>query len=165
MFQEIQRFRQGWLWVIVIIIAAGVASPAYLPAFNKQPVPFYISVLLIIIPLLVMFLLFMMRLETEITEEGISFFYFPLIKKKLIPWSQIETVFVRKYHPVMEYGGWGIRYSTAKRGRALNTSGNIGIQIVFKDKKRLLLGTQKPEEAAAVIAAFAKRKVVKNVED
>ena len=32
-------------------------------------------------------------------------------------------------------------------GGALNISGDMGIQLVFKDNSSLLIGTQKPEEA------------------
>lgn len=46
----------------------------------------------------------------------------------------------------MDYGGWGLRLGFFGKGRAYNISGNIGMQIVFKDGKKLLIGTQKSAE-------------------
>jgi hypothetical protein len=51
-----------------------------------------------------------------------------------------------------EYGGWGIRYSW--NGIAYNTKGNMGLQIVMNTGKRILIGTQKPEELAAYLKKF-----------
>jgi hypothetical protein len=36
-------------------------------------------------------------------------------------------------------------------GKALNVSGNMGLQIIFKDNTRLLIGTKKPETLKNVI--------------
>lgn len=47
----------------------------------------------------------------------------------------------------MDYGGWGFRFGLFGKGRALNVSGNKGIQLVLTDGTRLLIGTNKPDEA------------------
>ena len=51
---------------------------------------------------------------------------------------------IRKYKAIWEYGGYGYRYSI-KNGRALNISGDMGLQLVFSNGKKLLIGTQKPD--------------------
>ena len=51
----------------------------------------------------------------------------------------------------MEYGGWGLRYGFFGKGRALNVSGNTGLQIEFNNGKRLLIGTNKPRELKEVL--------------
>jgi len=51
---------------------------------------------------------------------------------------------VRKYKPLLEYGGYGIR--GFGNNRALNISGNTGLQLVFKDGRKLLIGTKKGHE-------------------
>ena len=68
------------------------------------------------------------------------------LKEQKIPWEEIDQIFVRKYSPIMEYCGWGIRFG--RNGRAYNVKGNYGIQIVKKNGKRILLGTQHPDEAS-----------------
>jgi hypothetical protein len=42
------------------------------------------------------------------------------------------------------------------KNRAFNATGNIGLQLVFKDGKKLLIGTQKPAEIEAVLASLGK---------
>jgi hypothetical protein len=48
---------------------------------------------------------------------------------------------VRKYKPLLEYGGYGIR--GFGNNRALNIAGKTGLQLIFKDGRKLLIGTQK----------------------
>ncbi len=87
-------------------------------------------------------LFFVFRLETNITEEAISVRFFPLhLKFRKYLWSDIETAEVRKYKPLLEYGGYGIR--GFGNNRALNIAGKTGLQLIFKDGRKLLIGTQK----------------------
>ncbi|NQX76517.1 MAG: hypothetical protein HRT75_02160 [Gilvibacter sp.] len=73
-------------------------------------------------------------------------------------WDEIESLYVREYSPIGEYGGWGYRLSFSKStGRAYNVSGNLGIQIELKNGKRVLVGTRKKEEAEAVINYYTKK--------
>ncbi len=41
------------------------------------------------------------------------------------------------------------------RKKAYNVSGNFGIQIVTRDKKRFLIGTRKPDDARAVLLNYS----------
>jgi hypothetical protein len=72
---------------------------------------------------------------------------------KKIAFDDIEKVYVRKYKPIMEYGGWGIRLGLFGKGWAINIAGNKGIQIEFKDskKRKFLIGTQKEGDVEAVL--------------
>jgi TATA-box binding protein (TBP) (component of TFIID and TFIIIB) len=54
---------------------------------------------------------------------------------------------------LLEYGGWGIKYG--RKGKAYNVSGNRGVQLVFKDGKQLLIGSQRAEELAEAISSIA----------
>ena len=79
-------------------------------------------------------LIFSMRLETEIDHNAISIRVFPF-RTKEIKWDDIQTAYIRTYSPIMEYGGWGIRYSF-RNGRAYNMSGKIGLQLVLTNGKK-----------------------------
>jgi hypothetical protein len=48
------------------------------------------------------------------------------------------------YRPIIDYGGWGVRFG--RKGMAYNVSGNIGLLISRKNGKTILIGTQKPDE-------------------
>jgi hypothetical protein len=94
-----------------------------------------------------------MQLITRIDHEGISTKFTPLgFSKKFFSWKEMDQCFIRKYKPLMEYGGYGIRGLGKKK--AYNVSGNIGIQIVTRDNKSFLIGTRKPEEAREVIKNY-----------
>lgn len=145
-FRERQRFDNKWLW---LIIAITVLVPIILGfVYDKG---FWITIL---VGLPALLLIVSIELRTEIGEEGISVKFFPIFFfDKLIKWEEIEKLYVRQYKPLAEYGGWGVRI-TYKNGMAYNIRGNKGIQIVFKNGKRLLIGTQKPDEASQTILFF-----------
>jgi hypothetical protein len=151
MFTETQRFTQWWLWLILIgvwasMIYSFVSAP---PQTNAAAyVSFGIGVLL---PLL----FWQMKLTTLITEDGIYVRFFPFhFKEKFFPWETITSSYVRSYSPLMEYGGWGIKYSFKGNGLVYNTAGNVGLQLYFKEGDPILIGTQKGEEIKQVLAAL-----------
>lgn len=111
------------------------------------------AVFLVALPLLLLLLFATMRLDTEIRTDGIYVRFFPAGRQyKKYAWEDLEQLFVRQYEPIREYGGWGIR--GGKHNRAYNISGNQGLQLIFKDKKRVLIGTKRPDELAALLASL-----------
>jgi hypothetical protein len=94
-----------------------------------------------------------LKLYTRIDSEGVHFRMTPFhFREKVIYWDEIDQIHVRQYSPIKEYGGWGIRMG-GKNGNAFNVRGNYGIQLVRKNGKKILLGTQRPQEAARHLAA------------
>jgi hypothetical protein len=99
-----------------------------------------------VLPITLFFL--SIRLDTVIQEDGIHVLFFPIQwKLKAYPWEEIQECYVRTYRPLTEYGGWGYRIGLFESGGALNVSGKEGIQLELKNGKRLLIGTQRPEDA------------------
>lgn len=91
-------------------------------------------------------ILFVLKLEIMINDEGIKFRYFPFhIKYKVLKFTEISSYKIVKYTAIREYGGWGIRYSF-RQGWAYTVSGNMGIQISKSDGKRVLFGTYREKE-------------------
>jgi len=76
--------------------------------------------------------------------------FFPLTHQE-IPFKDIVSCEVRTYSPIREFGGWGIRYGRGTK--AYNVSGNRGIQLELSNGKRVLIGSQRPEELAGAIEA------------
>lgn len=84
-------------------------------------------------------------LKTKISNKGIWLSYSPFYKQwKKIDIAKIKSYQVRKYNPFREYLGHGKRDSKT-RGKAYTISGNIGLQLYFKNGKKLLIGTQKKQ--------------------
>lgn len=144
LFTEKQRFTQWWFWLIILLV---VAFAFYYEESTLE------RVVALIIPLF----LFILNLETEISQEGISVRFFPFhLKKKFFAWDEIAKAEVREYSPLLEYGGWGIR--RGKSGVAYNVKGNIGLQLVLKNGKKILIGTQKAEELKQILVERENKK-------
>lgn len=107
--------------------------------------------------LVISMLFFFLRLETKISEEGILVRFYPIqLKFRQYKWEDIDQIYLREYSPITEYGGWGIRYSFTGNGKALNVSGRNGLQLVFKDGRKLLIGTNKSEDLMQVLSVLGK---------
>lgn len=158
-FKEIQRFDQWWLRILLIAALLIAVSPLVFEYENiiksRKEITSILSSVLIILAIFCTFW-FLFRLETRIDEDGIQYRYLPFHRKpRLRSWDKIRDVSVRKYNPILEYGGWGYRIGLRKK-RALNVKGNMGIQIIYKNGRQLLLGTQRPKDAEAVINHYLK---------
>jgi hypothetical protein len=161
-FRETQRFNQWWLWLIHIASFLFFIYAIYQWYFvdtNVGNVTSDDSVgqLVVIISVFSIFVLFnFLMLKTEIDERGIHYQFLPFhLSQKTIHWHEMEKSYVRTYKPITEYGGWGYRISF-EGGKAFNVKGNKGIQIVFKTGKKLLIGTQKENEAQEIINRYLK---------
>jgi hypothetical protein len=156
LFSEKQRFNQWWLWAIILVACVMPVWQFYWTIIENQVVlsdPTEYIGLMIMALILILFLC--NRLDTEIRQDGIYIRFIPFIcKQRVYPWESIEKIYTRRYHPIGEFGGWGIR--GFGKNRALNVSGNQGLQIVFKDGRRLLIGTRKPDEIKSVLILLGK---------
>jgi hypothetical protein len=158
-FSETQRFRQPWIWAVLVLgTGAGIASGLkHLHAGYKVPAQTAAALVGVVIPILLILFFLAMRLDTSIDEEGIGYRFVPFHgTRRTIPWNEIAEVYVRQYSPLKEYGGWGIRNSMGKAGMAFNVRGDMGIQLVLKNGRKILLGTQKPEEVKQVLQQLKK---------
>jgi len=151
-FEESQRFNQWWLWLI-ILGSVGFAFYANIQTIQSDESLVSWTKLSLIIPiLLIPSLFYFLRLKTRIEENGIYVRFIPFhLKEIFIAWNQLESCSVRTYSPLGEYGGWGIKYGLGGAGKVYNFRGNQGLQLVFKDGSRLLIGTQKPLELQEIV--------------
>ena len=90
------------------------------------------------------------KMVTQIKMDGIYVRYAPFQSSfSYYSWESISEIYIREYNALLEYGGWGIRIGL--RGRAFIASGNIGVQIIFKDGSQVLIGTHQPDAIASVL--------------
>jgi hypothetical protein len=155
-FREEQRFRQRWLWLVVL----GTAGIAWYGAvtqlvlgrpFGDRPASDGL-LLVILLAFGVGLPLFFraLRLVTVVDAGGVRYRFSPFhLAERVLPPVHICSYEARTYKPLLEYGGWGIR--SGRGGDAYNVSGDRGVQFVFAGGKRLLLGTQRPEEFVAAL--------------
>ena len=163
LFTEDQKFRQWWILLIIAFANISFLISIYLfiadGQWGKNKTTDNVLVVGILLVAITTILLLNFRLETRITQDGVFVRFFPIhIKLKHYAWNNLSKCFVRKYSPVREYGGWGIRISLSGNGNAYNVSGDKGLQLELVSRKRLLIGTKKPEELNAVLESLGQVK-------
>ena len=118
--------------------------------FGDKPMSNIGLVIVTILTLILSFLFLNLRLETNIKSDGIYVRFFPFhLTFKYYQWDKINQSFVRKYNPIREFGGWGLR--GLGKNRALNVSGDKGIQLITQDGSKILIGTNKAEEVTEIL--------------
>jgi len=162
LFREVQHFRQLWLWFIVLAIA-GLAIYAVIQQLilekpfgeNPAPDPLVLGIG-IIFGLALPAAFYVMNLTTEVRENGLYYRLSPFhwSFQRIDP-SEIGKCEAVSYSPLRDYGGWGIRYGIA--GKAYNISGNRGVQLDLVDGRRILIGSQKPDELATALQLITSR--------
>jgi hypothetical protein len=150
-FTEEQRFKPVWVWAIVILASVlpwiGLFMQVILGyKIGDNPAPdLLIIVFWILFGIGFPLMFYSTRLITIVKEDGIYLRYIPFhFKYKIYHFDEIEKFEAKKYSPIFEYGGWGIRYGF--KGMAYNVYGNMGIDLNLKNKKKVLIGSQKAEE-------------------
>lgn len=158
LFAEKQRFNQWWLWTLLLAIDVSFVMGIYKQviggqSFGDKPMSNHQIIIGAVGALAVTVLFFVFRLETIVKKDGIYVRFFPIhIAFRKYPWDKIDRSFIRKYNPISEYGGWGIRMGLFGKGKALNVSGNIGLQLILSNKSSLLIGTNKSEALEQVLS-------------
>lgn len=151
-FKEEQKFSSWWIRGAFAVSIFGILMPLYRIAFlNDTSIPLAPLVILLIIVTFVATVVLSARLETEVDKYAVKYRYIPFINSwKRIEKSEIRHAEVRKYSPVREFGGYGYRVKF-NGDKALNVKGDMGLLIEYGKKKKLLIGTQKPDELRRTI--------------
>lgn len=149
LFQERQVFIRRW-WPLLLGPVVLIGALAWLVPAKPFHVDWPAAVAGVAV-LLGVGLLLTLRLETRLDAAGAHYRLFPLQWAwRLQPWPGVAQAYVRAYDPLGEYGGWGLKGS--RRNRALNISGDQGLQLELRDGTRLLLGTQRPAEITQALS-------------
>ena len=146
LFEEEQSFVGTWIWYLLLGITVVAVGGSFLGLVTSDNSEAFIGVIIAAIATGGIIVLFSTsRLYVSIDQENIYYRFPPfLTREKILTKEDIKKMYVRKYRPISEYGGWGYRFRF-RSGRAVNVAGNIGLQIVLNNDKKLLIGTQKPE--------------------
>ena len=147
-YKESQSFRNTWMFYVVMGVAGLSMAGAMIPLWAKpgENEVIIAMIIVVIVCLGLVLLLGLAKLETVIDDRAVYYRFPPFVNREhRLTQEDISEIYVRKYRPIWEYGGWGYRIRPGK-GKALNVSGNIGLQIILKNGKALLIGTAKREE-------------------
>jgi len=160
-FREIQKFRQPWIWCLVLLSSGlmlwtfgyGLVQQLVLDKpWGNKPMSdtglVLTAFLTFALSLGLVWLFLTMALVVEVRSDALHV-HFKMLKRLIVPYSDIAKVEAVQYRPIVHYGGWGIR--RGRHGRAYNVSGNRGVRLDFHDGKHLLIGSQRHTELAAAI--------------
>jgi hypothetical protein len=160
-FREEQKFGSWLRWLIYLSmgLSAVITVFALVKASGQNGSQHNWEIFLAVavgigVPIAIAALFLLLKLQTEVRPDGIYVRFLPFhIHFKRFAAEDLSEHYARQYKPIWEYGGWGIRFSL-RYGKAYNVSGNKGVQLVFKSGKKLLIGSQKPDELEAAIRAI-----------
>lgn len=156
-YREVQRLSQLWVWLLVV---AGSAFAWYAFVYqvivgsevgNRRAPDWLVVIIWLLVGLGLPLLICSSRLVVEVRGDGLYFRYYPFHRRfHRIAFEEIAKVEARTYRPILEYGGWGIRWG--RGGKAYNVSGKRGVQLELTNGSRILFGSQRADELAGAIA-------------
>lgn len=127
--------RQPWLWALlgvvgIVLLATGTVAG-----------------LVIVLPVVALF--YVIRLTTEVREDGIYVRFAPFHRSfRRIPFADIERV-ERTTFGALTYGGLGIRWTP--NTVAYMTKRGTGVKLHRANDKAIVIGSQDAETLAATI--------------
>ncbi len=157
LYTERQKFRQWWLWVILLGINGLCLFALFRQVINHEPFgdkPVGNSTLIAVAVGLILFTILFagFGLDTMIQKDGINIRFFPFhLSFRHYAWDQLSKSYIREYSPIAEYGGWGVRIGVFGKGKAYTVSGKMGLQLEFTDGRKLLIGTNNADEMEAIL--------------
>lgn len=168
LFKEEQQFRQWW-WIVMILGTIVPALVMCIYALYQQtvrgiqvgdsPAPNGVLIGAFFFLCIMLWVYFSLKLEVSIDQDGIHYRFSPIIRKnRLISKAEIQRFEIRKYSPIFDYGGYGIKRKF-RWGKAYIVSGNIGLQLYLTNGKKILFGTQRSQ---AILYAMDEMMKLKN---
>lgn len=151
-FKEEQTYRGTWVMYFVLMLEIPtlvLVTVLVVTDDSGSKEGIYGLIATFIIMAIVLTFLFNLKLKTRIDEAGIHYTYFPLIKWRTITKSQIKSAEVIMFNPLADHGGWGIKGN--KTTKAYTVIGDAGLSIDLAEKKKIVIGTQKPRELGEFI--------------
>ena len=148
-FTERQWLLRHWWPLLLIPMLLGPLLMWLVPRQHGQP-PGWAGILVVGV---VLGVVAAPVLDIRLDASGAHYRLLPLQWRwQHVAWPDVARAYLRHYDPLGEYGGWGIK-GTA-RNRAYNIANDEGLQLELRDGHRLLLGTQRPTQVRAALAAL-----------
>lgn len=165
LYKEVQRFRQPWMWALLLtaVFMVLVFQTQQFSSVEPGTEAYFESLKGLIVTVLIMggvvALFLIVKLEVKISTRAIRYRFWPfMVRWRILDRKEVAHCWVRRYSPLTEYGGWGIRFGRPGKGSAYTVSGNWGLQLVLTNGKKILLGTQQPEAMERAAVEFIQQK-------
>jgi hypothetical protein len=146
MFREVQYF--PWWATIPMAASAPFVLILGLTQAGTKPLPLPVAVLMSLFLTGIFLLLFRMVTTVYADRIVIEFGWLKLVRFTM-PLSEIQSARAVTYHPLAEFGGWGIRFGRNGK-RAYSARGNKAVEV-GATKRTILIGTELPDQLNEVV--------------
>lgn len=165
-FYEVQRKKPHWLSVLLILINILLISSNiirfYIENQTYNSIEFYISIGGTVFFLFLTIFFLISSLLTYVDGSGIYVRFIPLQRRyKFFAWDDVEKMYFRKFRLFSEFGLGGLTSSLNPDG-SYTMSGNIGIQLILKNGRKVFIGTNRPDELRDVLVQLGKIRETEN---
>lgn len=152
-FKETQKINLWWLYILLgietIIVVSVMLFDKGGNGFSDLKKSYYLPVIAILLPYIIVYVVTQNKLTVTIDQFGISYSYWPFVRKKAVSWGNISALHLRKYDALGQYGGWGLRYRLWFKFNDkafIFNDNNLGYQITLTNHKKILFSTNRLEE-------------------
>jgi hypothetical protein len=156
LYREVQYARQWWIALIILATTvlgwwAFVEQIILGRPFGTNPAPdWFVVVIWLLFGIGIPVMWYQVRLVIEVHADQVVIRYVPFLVRR-IPLDTIVKVQARSYHPLREFGGWGIRFVLFGNKRAYSVSGNRGVELLLNNERRILIGSEQADQLAQAI--------------
>lgn len=161
-YSEEQRFRQPWVWTVLLAIAMG--STVLIAYFGvtrfllgdhaadrplSDQLMMTVSIATVGVVWILTTVLYQVRLTTRVSLDRLQVHLAPLSEPLTVLIRDIQGLSICRYRPILDYGGWGTRHG--KYGQGYTITGDRGVRVLVVSGESFLIGSQRPEELLAAL--------------
>jgi len=149
-YHEEQHFHDVLMGLLVLAMLFVVFVTTVAVVFSRPNDALLLAIAPAMI-VLVAALISLSHLDVDVTDSGVSIAFRHLWPTRRIAFADIVGLEVKRYRPLIDYGGWGVRLGPA--GWAYTTGGDVGVKMRLRKGLPVLIGTRHPSELEAAIRA------------
>ena len=153
-YHEEQHFHRAFIWLLLLVMVFVVVITVLAVVLSRPDDALLLAIAPVVVTL-VAALISLSHLDVDVTDEGVSIAFRYLWPTRRIAFAEIVGLEVRRYNPMLEYGGWGVRLGP--KGWAYMTGGKEGVQLRLRKGIPVLIGSARPRELEAAIRAGVER--------
>ena len=147
-YHEEQHFHGALVGLLLVAMVFVVVITVVAVVFSRPGDALLLAIAPVVV-VLVASLISLSHLDVDVTDRGVSIAFRYLWPTRRIGFAEIVGLEVRRYNPLLEYGGWGVRLGP--RGWGYMTSSSEGVQLRLRKGLPVLIGSAHPRELEAAI--------------